>query len=283
MVERRLGDGGVLSYLRLLQFTALQRPDGDLSGMNEEAIEAAADYRGELGTLVSTLTDVRLLDGEPGSLQVHGWAEHNPWAASASIRSQRAKKSAQARWGNGDACTDNAHSMPQACDSHTNIRADYAPIPTPVPPPNPIPIPKEEEEERENAKEQECAVAQVLSDQFNEFYGLYPHKRGRAPAEKWWKTHRPNEAIRADIAQVLRRYGGLTHGEANSCCAADVWLKQKRWEDENPFPSVEVYRKESGRLANSASRLKDYTENGGTRTFNVETRPAQFKTLGDRS
>ena len=97
---RLLGPNAVLSLEDLWAFTAENKPDGDLSGMSDDAIEAACDWTGDRGALVSTLAngDLRLLDGVPGSRVLHDWAEHQPYIVTAPWRHDRAQKAANARW-----------------------------------------------------------------------------------------------------------------------------------------------------------------------------------------
>ena len=81
-LQRRLGPSGCWSLICLFLWVADNRPNGDLEGMTVEDIEIAADWDGDDGVFVQTLSDVRFLDGQPGAYTVHDWQEHNPWAAS---------------------------------------------------------------------------------------------------------------------------------------------------------------------------------------------------------
>lgn len=91
-LEQRLGEAGVIALIRLWEYAAEFRPDGSLSGMNEEDIALAAGWRGD-GNLVSTLIEIGWLDEEPGCLSLHDWLEHNPWAADAEERSDKGRLS----------------------------------------------------------------------------------------------------------------------------------------------------------------------------------------------
>jgi hypothetical protein len=97
-LERRLGEAGVLSHIRLLRFTAQNRPDGSLADMDDEDIALAAGWRGEPNDFVATLAALRLLDGDAGIYAVHDWHEHNLWASEAPRRKEAARIAAQARW-----------------------------------------------------------------------------------------------------------------------------------------------------------------------------------------
>ncbi len=150
---RRLGDGGVLSYIKLLRFVAQNRPDGSLHGMDSDDIAIAGGYNGD-GDFAGTLLAVRLLDGAEGSYQIHDWTEHNPFAAGAAQRSAAASNAANARWaklrnaeeqnehsaddataqrsaphGNTDGCDPHTQSMPGAMRGASNGNAP-ASLPT---------------------------------------------------------------------------------------------------------------------------------------------------------
>lgn len=98
-LSRRLGLEGVRSLQILWAWTAQNRPDGDLSGMDWEDIELAADWQGDeraffdycLGTWI---------DENPGGdgYVVHDWKEHNSWAAEADARSESSRFSRMAKF-----------------------------------------------------------------------------------------------------------------------------------------------------------------------------------------
>lgn len=176
---RRLGGDGAFRLVMLWAWTAANKPDGDLSGMSDEDIELAADWQGEPDAFVRALAEVGFLDGEPGGRHLHDWADHNPFAAGATMRSKAGKKAANARWkkkgwqcddppspkrgrkgvdsgtGAGDAAAKHAPSESEAgqgfdadriepqCGSHESAlpiaSKGNAPSPTPTPTPTPIP------------------------------------------------------------------------------------------------------------------------------------------------
>lgn len=94
---RKLGQAAAWNLVCLFAWSAANRSDGDLSGMSMEDIELAADWAGEEGLFVSTLTALRFLDGEPGEYRIHDWADHQPWAAGAEMRSAKARWNAVKR------------------------------------------------------------------------------------------------------------------------------------------------------------------------------------------
>lgn len=88
---RKLGPEGAWYLVCLFLWTASNRPDGDLIGMTHDDIELAIDWPGQPGTLVNSLLEVGFLEGTTKDLRVHGWAEHNPWAAGSKQRSEKSK------------------------------------------------------------------------------------------------------------------------------------------------------------------------------------------------
>jgi len=90
-LERRHGLPGLKALLVLWTWAAKNRTSGDLSGLTDEDVEIAAGWTGEEGTLVAALASLRWLDGEEKARVLHEWAVHNPWAADAERRSNRAR------------------------------------------------------------------------------------------------------------------------------------------------------------------------------------------------
>lgn len=131
-LRRQLGWEGFESLLRLWCWAAQYRPDGALSGMDEEDIEIAAQWSGEPGMLVAVLQALRLVDKEECSFVLHDWKEHNGWAAHAKERSEKARKAAEAKWNKEKNATSNATGSAK-CNAPSN-----APSPSPIPTPTPI-------------------------------------------------------------------------------------------------------------------------------------------------
>jgi hypothetical protein len=93
---RRCGDRSFFCLVKLWGWVAQYKPEGDLSGMDDESIEIAAGWTGDEGAFVGQLSAVGFLDGESGSYKLHDWEEHNPWAAGANARSEAASKAGKA-------------------------------------------------------------------------------------------------------------------------------------------------------------------------------------------
>lgn len=95
---RRLGLEGIRSLQVLWLWSTQYRPDGNLSGMDWEDIELAADWQGEERKFFDTCLGM-WVDETPDGYVLHDWQEHNPWQSEALARSEKAQKAAQARWG----------------------------------------------------------------------------------------------------------------------------------------------------------------------------------------
>ena len=96
---RRLGDSGVLAHIKLLSYAAQNRPNGVLTNMDSDDIAIASGYGSDPDAFIQALLDLHLLDRtDDGVLELHDWAEHNPWASGAPERSCAGKRAADARW-----------------------------------------------------------------------------------------------------------------------------------------------------------------------------------------
>jgi|GEM_PF-3145888 len=148
---KRTGDGAFRCWIRLLGWTANNRPStGDLRGLDDEDIEELARWVGDSGLFARALRELKLLDGGPSKSRVHDWKEHQPYLAYADDRREHARKAAAARWKGKygetteDAATSNFAGMPRANGEHSISTAERnAPDPDPAPSssPNPDPLP----------------------------------------------------------------------------------------------------------------------------------------------
>lgn len=137
---RRLGPSGAWALVCLFLWVASNRSDGDLSGMTDEDIELAVNWGGAEGALVSELANLRFLDGEAGARRIHDWAEHNPWAVGAGMRSSKARWNAAKRH-YGEPGADRLVPEYAAVRVASSSAGSSAPSPSPSPSPIPIPSP----------------------------------------------------------------------------------------------------------------------------------------------
>lgn len=153
---RRCGDAAFYNLLQLWTFTAMNKPDGNLSGMDAEDVEIAAKWRGEPGMFHKELVALRLLDeDEDGGLSVHDWNEHNGYASYAEARSAQAREAANIRWNKkrGNA----AHDAEQ-CGADAAHDAEQCGSNAPSPSPSPAPYSGTDGAERSQANPPAPAV-----------------------------------------------------------------------------------------------------------------------------
>lgn len=89
---------GATGYLIDLWITvAMERPDGDLSGLDDTDIAIMAGWEGDPLTFLTALNDVKFITGTSGNYRIHDWCEHNGYASSASERSDKSRFSRMAK------------------------------------------------------------------------------------------------------------------------------------------------------------------------------------------
>ena len=97
-LTKRAGLKGVRSLQILWIWTARNRPDGMLRGLDGEDVEFAADWRGKKGVFLAAVTELGWLEtGEDGGYVIHDWQDHNSWAAESDERGDKARFSRLSR------------------------------------------------------------------------------------------------------------------------------------------------------------------------------------------
>lgn len=190
-LQNRLKAEGVLALIDLWLYAGENHPDGILKNMTAEDVELAANWQGESESFVNTLIEIGFLDNTGEWYLLHDWSEHNPYAMHAPERKERAKKAANKRWGNQQACSEHANSMQ---DVQLSNAPSPSPSPSPIPDPTPIPTPVVEAE-AENS-EKEIFITIPLNDKSE--YPVY------ASMIEEWKNLYP----KVDIEQQLRAIRG---------------------------------------------------------------------------
>jgi len=140
-LQRILGAAGPLAFIDLLIYTAMNRPTGNLTDMDEADIEIAAQWDGEKGKFVETLLDLNFLEKREKFFALHEWKEHNAYAANAPKRSKHASDAAKVRH-KRDAQDDIGQCGEQK-GAVRGARVEHTPTPTPTP--TPIPSPKDKD------------------------------------------------------------------------------------------------------------------------------------------
>jgi len=210
-LERRLGIKAVKCLQLLWCWVAKNTPSGDLSHLDNEDIEIAARWDGEQGAFATALCDLRWIDVDENGRRLHEWGIHNPWAAEADIRSQKARLSKLAQYrpeiykamkNEGvDGITKVeyerilseplAHRPSETPAKRQRTDSDWL-APSPSPSPSPSPYDKDKNkyscssgDERASEKALPTQeVKKILDKSFEEFWGFYPRKTAKADARK---------------------------------------------------------------------------------------------------
>lgn len=136
------GERAFRALAGLWEWTAAHRPDGDLRGLDEVDLAVAAGWPEAPPVFVETLQALRLLDGKPGRLRVHDWAEEQPYVSGGPERSDAARRagiaSGEARRRKASRSTDGGEPLNGI---ERPVRKGSTPSPSPYPYPSPSPYP----------------------------------------------------------------------------------------------------------------------------------------------
>lgn len=268
---RRCGDRAVFCLLHLWSWVAQNKPDGDLAGMDDESIEIAAGWGGEAGAFVAQLADLEWLDGESGSYAVHDWKEHNPWAADAGVRSEKAilSKLAQVdkelfkvlkKHGVESITRDQYDLLKEVenCDPlaiaeilQIEITAPQQRTASETLAPSPFPSPSPNELENTLCDQPGSGEAPGSAPKgavrkrpgvkaFERFWDAFGDKRGKDPAWRAWKRIKGlDDELAETIIGAAERYSEQRASILNrggTPKMAQGWLNDRRWEDEVGCP-----------------------------------------------
>ena len=121
-----LGFESIFRLITLWLFAAENRPDGNLSNMDDDDIAIDAGWTGETDVFINALLKCKWLDGKPGNRQLHDYEQHQPWIQERTQRqmkgsnggkkaaenmtdaqkAERSRKAAESRWNKDDADKD---------------------------------------------------------------------------------------------------------------------------------------------------------------------------------
>lgn len=193
-LQRRLGAEAVLSLIRLWIYTAENKPDGILDGLDSEDIEIACCWT-HADSILTALLDVKLLEQTNNGYIIHDWDDHNPWAAKANSRSEQAREAARKRWDKkGEQKQEvNADRMPSASEQHADRNAPYLSLPSPTLQEKP-PLPKK------------------YKGDFDSIWEQYPKKDGKKEALRHFTATVKTEQDMIDIQTALDNYKKQVEG-----------------------------------------------------------------------
>lgn len=118
-LAKKVGWEAVTRLQQLWFFASENRPDGNLTNMDDDDIALSAGWAGDTALFIDGLLNAGWLDGEPGARVLHDYVEHQPYvqkkterARAGSIggkvaadhltdaqKTERARKAATSRWG----------------------------------------------------------------------------------------------------------------------------------------------------------------------------------------
>lgn len=241
---RRLGLEGIRSLQVLWAWAAINRPEGNLSGMDWEDVELAADWQGEERKFFDTCLGM-WIDETPDGHVLHDWQEHNPWVAEDESRRAKARLSKLSQVNraayeecvrNGitglsqeeyqqmkSGCTATASESPATAERPQNTTVATASVShsdSPAPIPVPIPIPEEENTYSASAapdaaradddaplvgKKKKLTGKRKMS--FLRFWEAFGDKRGKVGAiDAWAAIPELTDTLVERIVSAARRY-----------------------------------------------------------------------------
>lgn len=258
---RRVGKDGAWSLVCLFLWTAANRPSGDLFGMTAEDIEIAAGWEGEHEGLIDALLAVGYLERAGEGFRMHDWEEHNPWAAGAQARSDKARKAQLIRdhgKEKGEMMFFDAQQRKhqKASESHQNASdlssrylvdqktdlvdgktdlQDISEISQGSSPLLSFPIlssPNQHQKTLAQRVERKPAST-AYTEQFLKFWKAYPRPDGKAAAQKSWTRQKLDSLADTIIADVLARKSGAAWKEEGGKFIphGSTYLNNRRWED----------------------------------------------------
>ena len=257
---RKLGDRSFYNLIRLWAFAAANKPNGDLSGMDEEDIEIAADWNGECSIFTLALLELKFIDKKDNIYSIHNWENHNGYAFHAPARVERAKKAAKTRWGKHNEKKD---LILTDATSIALSNSKQCPLPTPTPTPSPKKTNKEitSFKKNEGQKEKDFYLTKKKKklsgkrlETFMQFWDAFDYKSGKAEASDIWLEFPPltntvvDKIITAAKKEALSRPELILNKKTPKM--AQGWLSGRRWEDEtstkqDPSNTTEILTKEA--------------------------------------
>lgn len=287
---RRLGLEGIRSLQVLWLWSTQYRPDGNLSGMDWEDIELAADWQGEERKFFDTCLGM-WVDETPDGYVLHDWQEHNPWQSEALARSEKAQKAAQARWGKANNINKQCLTDAQAMPEHDSSNA-----------PSPSPIPEEKgkcvfnagarvERPAENP-EPEAVPSRQPSLAFDEFFEAFPeqHRGSRKEAAGEWVALEANRVLPGlprildalgqwEDSEAWKRQGGRYIPSAANFLKREYWLRKPPEREiqsagpsgGRPMTARQAEAKERGDWAKHILAFDEAVRNGDVEDFGFGT------------
>jgi hypothetical protein len=226
----RFGLEAAWGLLRLWAFAARSRPDGRLTGMT--VIDVAMEMHYESGLHEDLLCfmcsdECRWLEQDGQTLILHGWAEHNPWAAGSQDRSDASRFSRMAKthpqiFKNLQAKGVKAVSTEEYQSLTKPQRIVNAPL-SPAPSPVPSPVP--------NTKPLSPKKRATFPEWFETWWSLYPARNGKRAGKQSSFDIARNipEDDRPLLIKATKNYSSST--DSQFARDPERFLKKDYWRD----------------------------------------------------
>jgi hypothetical protein len=258
---RRCGDRAFFCLINLWSWAAMNKPDGDFSGMDHEDVEIAAGWIGETGAFTEQLCEIGLMDCDDGNFSLHDWTVHNPWAAGSEDRSDagrlnRMKMTMPDEYGRlaeagvtgiSKADYESIRRSRKRATAKLPLSTLKAPLelplsepltPAPAPAPAPAPNAKEKDIAGASAPVRSRLLPKEIEDEvdrtFAEFWEVYPRKENKKKALAAWKK---GKCWNGKFQVVM---DALAEQKKNPRWLEDIkyiphpttWINGERWNDE---------------------------------------------------
>ena len=230
--------------------TAMNRPSGVLTGMDETDIALDSGWEGDPKEFVDALLKCGFMDFDGQCYSLHDWEDHQGYVVHADVRKERAKKAAAKRWENKDiansdkeACSEHAHSMPQALEQHAKGNA-----PSPAPIPIPIPNPEELSEKHSVSHDSPFSLPCEDGSEFTyddifiaaarKAYPLTSVEKEIAKARAWLEGNPTRKKTRRGMKKFFNGWLARSQGDAEKnqakICVVETTGRQLTAEDMKP-------------------------------------------------
>lgn len=191
-LKMMLGPGSTDYLIDLWIATAMNRPSGVLSDMDEIDIALDAGWEGDPAEFVSALVRCGFMDFDGQTYSMHDWEDHQGYVVRSDVRTERAKKAAAKRWeGKG-----NAGEIQQACSEHAASMLEAMPETETSNAPSPAPAPLAKKNIRtplpptggcdEKRTQKPTGQGEYPAD-FEAAWKVYPRKDGKRKAFQAWQ------------------------------------------------------------------------------------------------
>jgi hypothetical protein len=215
-------------WVRAGSWCALQLTDGFVPDHMLPALGTKAQ--------AERLVSVRLWSRAEGGYRFHEWAARQPRrvdveaeraAARDRMREARAKRKGVKQEESPQVSDVRSPELPENFEGTSGEVPDAFALPGPVPVPLPVPT-----QDKEPSPGKPVALVPA-DDRFDEWYEIYPRKRGKIAARKAWAKAMKITTADECIAALHRQMAGLLREQPEFRPHPATWLNEGRWDDED--------------------------------------------------